>query len=159
MLAFARGNALRMNVLRMRYEDVGSRFSDLADTVEKMKVASDDRIRELELEVRDMVGNLTAKDRLKRDLVLHNSRLRKQHNIVKKAEQTKAAAKAMLPQLGTDQRKWGAELGETEYFQGAVGSQVPEMEPKKGGKLIKHREYAGWSESSDFKVVADNKGG
>lgn len=154
MIAFARGNALRMDALNMRFIADSGRFNLLYKTIDDLQTASDERIHELEVEVRQAVHSLTAKDRIKRDLVLHNASLRKHQRQLQQHADKKVIAEAIAPPLLIARARWGDQLGEVQVFDGGPGSVFPVMEPAKGGKILKTRTYMGWSENPDAFQIA-----
>jgi len=154
MVAFARGNALRMDVLNMRYISEPGRFKILGDMVDDLRTASDERIRQLEQEVRDAVGDLTAKDRIKKDLLAHNRLLRAhEKRVAQFTNRIDVMAKAQ-PGLLLERKRWGDELGETVVYEGGPGSVFLQMDPKKGGAKLRTLTYQGWSEDPNTYRIA-----
>ena len=157
MIAFARGNALRLDMLQMRWSSESGRYSEIKNTIDDLRTASDERIKQLEQEVRDAVGKLTARDRLNRDLVQHNARLRAHQRAVLKNASDKRVVDAVLPELQLEAKVWGDQLGTVEVFEGGVGSIFPVMEPTKGGKVAEQKIYQDWSDSTDIFHAAGTK--
>lgn len=145
MIDFARGNSLRMDTLEMRLNSEVNRYSDLNRLVVDIQTASDERIRELELEVREVVGKLTAKDRLKRSIVKHNAHIRKQQKIIDTNKEVMGTAASVLPHLSKHTQRVGAEQGEVSYFEGGAGALVVVMDPKKGGEITDKLPYENWT--------------
>ena len=157
MVAFARGNALRMDVLSMRHLADSGKYSDIISQTRELRTASDERIKQLEQEVRETVANLTAKDRLRRDLVLHNAKLRRHRRAEARHTANKKVVDAVFPDLQLEARHWGEQLGVVQVFEGGVGSVFPVMDPVKGGGIKEHKLYQDWSDSTELFHAAGMK--
>ena len=154
MVAFARGNALRMDVLGMRHLQDSGKYSELASLTNDLRTASDDRIKQLEKEVREAMGRATAKDRLKRDLVLHNARLRRHNRALAKHTKDRRIVDSVIPELRAEAAHWGDQLGVVQTFEGGPGSVFPIMDPVKGGGVKDKRLYQDWSDSAELFYAA-----
>jgi hypothetical protein len=137
LIAFAKGNSLRMNILQTRWEDALGKFGELGKTIDEVRTASDEALEQMRISIQDMTRGIDKRARLLRDLAQHQKKFNRTQREIGRTKERRDVLKKTSAFFQTTAEKWYERLGVTYDFDGEPGSEFPIMEPKKGGKVMK----------------------
>jgi len=153
LVAFAQGNALQIDMLQLRWENVLGRFGEFGKTIEQIRTATDEQLEQMQAEIIETSKDIDVRSRIRRDLFLHKQKHNRHKRALAKAQENKAILEQAAAIFNNAAEKAGEELGAVYDFDGNPGSFFPVMDPVKGGGIKEQVEFKFSISPKDFETA------